>query len=51
MSIEFVMKRLPDGPEEQVSVSTTPTFERYWLPPAQQLRLRLVPQMRVVCTS
>ncbi len=45
MSIQLVMKRLPDGPEQHVPVSTTPAFERYWLPAARQLQLRLVPQM------
>src|SRR5256885_6261564 len=45
MSIELVMKRLPDGPEQHVPVSTGPAFERYWLPAARQLHLRLVPQM------
>jgi hypothetical protein len=45
MSIELVMKRRPDGPEQHVPVSTSPAFERYWLPVARQLNLRLVPQM------
>jgi hypothetical protein len=45
MSIELVMKRLPDGPEEHLPVSTSPAFECHWLPAARQLHLRLVPQM------
>jgi hypothetical protein len=45
MSIQLTVKRLPDGPEHHVPVSTNPAFEQYWLPVAQQLELPLVPLM------
>jgi hypothetical protein len=45
MSIELAVKRLVDGAEYHLPVSTTPAFQRYWLPAAQELRLSLVPQM------
>jgi hypothetical protein len=45
MSIELIVKRLPDGPEQRLPVSTSPAFERYWLPVARQLHLHLVPLM------
>src|SRR5436305_443749 len=45
MSIELIVKRLPDGIEQYVPVSTSPAFQRYWLPVAHQLQLRLIPKM------
>jgi hypothetical protein len=45
MSIELAVKRLADGAEYHLPVSTTPAFQRYWLPAARELHLSLVPRM------